>query len=49
LAKVHRFSVHATFRICALQKYALSGVRLSSAVFGPPFIKTGIAHAMLST
>ena len=34
LAKMHRFSVHATFRICALQKYALSGVRLSSAVCG---------------
>ena len=37
------------FRKSAEQEYALSGVRLSSAVFGPPFIKTGIAHAMLST
>jgi len=37
------------YRKSAEQEYALSGVRLSSAVFGPPFIKTGIAHAMLST
>ena len=31
-AKMHRVSVHAAFRISAWVKYAVSGVRLSSAV-----------------
>ena len=32
LAKMHLVSVHAAFRVSALPKYAMSGVRLSRAV-----------------
>ena len=32
LAKMHFVSVHAVFRVSALPKYAMSGVRLSRAV-----------------
>jgi hypothetical protein len=32
LAKMHLVSVHATFRVSAWPKYAMSGVRLSRAV-----------------
>ena len=32
LSKMHLVSVYATFRVSALPKYAMSGVRLSRAV-----------------
>lgn len=32
LAKMHLVCVHAAFRVSALPKYAMSGVRLSRAV-----------------
>lgn len=34
LAKMHLVCVHAAFRVSALPKYAISGVRLSRAVLG---------------